>query len=150
MISRVDATAVRRKTKRGRQLVCFYFGVRQIRSYAVTFRRSHAEYRVGVASSAVKICALPVFLHRSMESRVGFNREEINSTIWEVPDKYICLKQIGTGAYGSVWWVPRVGALPDRRWQTTYQQVTTRSRTRLNDAVLEMVMGQGSPDRNSL
>ncbi|XP_056115747.1 mitogen-activated protein kinase 13 [Rhinichthys klamathensis goyatoka] len=37
-----------------------------------------------------------------MESRVGFNREEINSTVWEVPEKYICLKQIGTGAYGSV------------------------------------------------
>ncbi|KAA0714324.1 Mitogen-activated protein kinase 13 [Triplophysa tibetana] len=37
-----------------------------------------------------------------MESRVGFSREEINGTTWEVPDKYICLKQIGTGAYGSV------------------------------------------------
>uniref|UniRef100_A0A8C1ZG07 Uncharacterized protein n=1 Tax=Cyprinus carpio TaxID=7962 RepID=A0A8C1ZG07_CYPCA len=38
-----------------------------------------------------------------MESRVEFNREEINSTVWEVPGKYVCLKQIGTGAYGSVW-----------------------------------------------
>ncbi|KTF88305.1 hypothetical protein cypCar_00020024 [Cyprinus carpio] len=37
-----------------------------------------------------------------MESRVEFNREEINSTVWEVPGKYVCLKQIGTGAYGSV------------------------------------------------
>uniref|UniRef100_A0A672N3D4 mitogen-activated protein kinase n=1 Tax=Sinocyclocheilus grahami TaxID=75366 RepID=A0A672N3D4_SINGR len=37
-----------------------------------------------------------------MESRVEFSREEINSTVWEVPDKYVCLKQIGTGAYGSV------------------------------------------------
>ncbi|XP_065126458.1 mitogen-activated protein kinase 13 isoform X1 [Paramisgurnus dabryanus] len=37
-----------------------------------------------------------------MESPVGFGREEINNTIWEVPDKYVCLKQIGTGAYGSV------------------------------------------------
>uniref|UniRef100_A0A672N4H1 mitogen-activated protein kinase n=1 Tax=Sinocyclocheilus grahami TaxID=75366 RepID=A0A672N4H1_SINGR len=35
-------------------------------------------------------------------SRVEFSREEINSTVWEVPDKYVCLKQIGTGAYGSV------------------------------------------------
>nr|XP_023687091.1 mitogen-activated protein kinase 13-like [Paramormyrops kingsleyae] len=31
-----------------------------------------------------------------------FHREEINSTVWEVPEKYLCLKQIGTGAYGSV------------------------------------------------
>ncbi|XP_028850800.1 mitogen-activated protein kinase 13 isoform X2 [Denticeps clupeoides] len=38
-----------------------------------------------------------------MEShRARFVREEINSTTWEVPDKYRALKQIGTGAYGSV------------------------------------------------
>ncbi|XP_052419110.1 mitogen-activated protein kinase 13-like isoform X2 [Carassius gibelio] len=37
-----------------------------------------------------------------MESRVEYSREEINSTLWEVPNKYICLKQIGMGAYGSV------------------------------------------------
>ncbi|KAM9830279.1 mitogen-activated protein kinase 13 [Syngnathus typhle] len=37
-----------------------------------------------------------------MEARAGFCREEINSTVWEVPEKYTHLKQIGTGAYGSV------------------------------------------------
>ncbi|KAJ8257742.1 hypothetical protein GJAV_G00189180 [Gymnothorax javanicus] len=39
-----------------------------------------------------------------MESRrePRFHREEINSTVWEVPTKYRCLKQIGTGAYGTV------------------------------------------------
>uniref|UniRef100_A0A8C9VRL9 mitogen-activated protein kinase n=1 Tax=Scleropages formosus TaxID=113540 RepID=A0A8C9VRL9_SCLFO len=39
-----------------------------------------------------------------MEGRAEthFRREEINSTLWEVPDKYLCLKQVGTGAYGSV------------------------------------------------
>ncbi|CAG01722.1 unnamed protein product, partial [Tetraodon nigroviridis] len=31
-----------------------------------------------------------------------FSREEINNTVWEVPEKYTRLKQIGTGAYGSV------------------------------------------------
>ncbi|XP_060736917.1 mitogen-activated protein kinase 13 [Tachysurus vachellii] len=31
-----------------------------------------------------------------------FNREEINGTVWEVPVKYVRLKQIGTGAYGTV------------------------------------------------
>uniref|UniRef100_A0A8C2XPR9 mitogen-activated protein kinase n=1 Tax=Cyclopterus lumpus TaxID=8103 RepID=A0A8C2XPR9_CYCLU len=37
-----------------------------------------------------------------MEARAHFYREEINSTVWEVPEKYTRLKQIGTGAYGSV------------------------------------------------
>ncbi|KAG7274326.1 hypothetical protein CRUP_013044 [Coryphaenoides rupestris] len=37
----------------------------------------------------------------NMEAR-HFSREEINSTLWEVPVKFTRLKQIGTGAYGSV------------------------------------------------
>uniref|UniRef100_A0A3Q4BJ58 mitogen-activated protein kinase n=1 Tax=Mola mola TaxID=94237 RepID=A0A3Q4BJ58_MOLML len=37
-----------------------------------------------------------------MEAQARFSREEINSTVWEVPEKYTRLKQIGTGAYGSV------------------------------------------------
>ncbi|CAB1336905.1 unnamed protein product [Coregonus sp. 'balchen'] len=37
-----------------------------------------------------------------MESQPPFIREEINSTVWEIPEKYTRLKQIGTGAYGSV------------------------------------------------
>ncbi|CAL9702569.1 unnamed protein product [Knipowitschia caucasica] len=36
-----------------------------------------------------------------MEPRT-FYREEINNTTWEVVEKYTRLKQIGTGAYGSV------------------------------------------------
>lgn len=40
-----------------------------------------------------------------MEAQAHFSREEINNTVWEVPEKYTRLKQIGTGAYGSVWWV---------------------------------------------
>lgn len=40
-----------------------------------------------------------------MEARANFCREEINNTVWEVPEKYTRLKQVGTGAYGSVWWV---------------------------------------------
>lgn len=37
-----------------------------------------------------------------MDDQVQFHREEINSTLWEVPEKYTRLRQIGTGAYGSV------------------------------------------------
>ncbi|XP_006628561.1 mitogen-activated protein kinase 13 [Lepisosteus oculatus] len=32
----------------------------------------------------------------------AFRREEINKTVWEVSEKYVSLKQIGTGAYGTV------------------------------------------------
>ncbi|MGH0170126.1 UNVERIFIED_CONTAM: hypothetical protein FKN15_058264 [Acipenser sinensis] len=31
-----------------------------------------------------------------------FHREEINKTVWQVPEKYVNLKPIGSGAYGSV------------------------------------------------
>uniref|UniRef100_A0A3P9LV88 mitogen-activated protein kinase n=1 Tax=Oryzias latipes TaxID=8090 RepID=A0A3P9LV88_ORYLA len=37
-----------------------------------------------------------------MDAKTHFTREEINSTVWEVPEKYTLLKQVGTGAYGSV------------------------------------------------
>ena len=44
----------------------------------------------------------------NMEARPHFSREEINNTVWEVPVKFTRLKQIGSGAYGSVWWVSTV------------------------------------------
>nr|XP_057942878.1 mitogen-activated protein kinase 12 [Doryrhamphus excisus] len=34
--------------------------------------------------------------------RPGYYRQEINKTAWEVPDRYRDLKQVGTGAYGTV------------------------------------------------
>lgn len=33
----------------------------------------------------------------------GYYRTELNRTVWEVPEKYIDLSPIGTGAYGQVW-----------------------------------------------
>lgn len=35
--------------------------------------------------------------------RPGFYRQEINKSVWEVPDRYRDLFQVGTGAYGTVW-----------------------------------------------
>uniref|UniRef100_A0A3Q1CIV6 mitogen-activated protein kinase n=1 Tax=Amphiprion ocellaris TaxID=80972 RepID=A0A3Q1CIV6_AMPOC len=32
----------------------------------------------------------------------GFCRQEVNRTVWEVPERYRDLKQVGTGAYGTV------------------------------------------------
>uniref|UniRef100_A0A8C6TBZ3 mitogen-activated protein kinase n=1 Tax=Neogobius melanostomus TaxID=47308 RepID=A0A8C6TBZ3_9GOBI len=45
-------------------------------------------------------------------SRTGFYRQEVNRTAWEVPERYRELKQIGTGAYGTVCsaWDRRAGA----------------------------------------
>ncbi|KPP57259.1 hypothetical protein Z043_125040, partial [Scleropages formosus] len=37
------------------------------------------------------------------ESLQGFYRQEINKTEWEVPERYRDLRQVGTGAYGTVW-----------------------------------------------
>uniref|UniRef100_A0A3P8WIK5 mitogen-activated protein kinase n=1 Tax=Cynoglossus semilaevis TaxID=244447 RepID=A0A3P8WIK5_CYNSE len=38
----------------------------------------------------------------AVRSRTGFYRQEVNRTVWEVPERYRDLKQIGTGAYGTV------------------------------------------------
>ncbi|XP_061577391.1 mitogen-activated protein kinase 12 [Cololabis saira] len=34
--------------------------------------------------------------------RPGYYRQEVNKTSWEVPDRYRDLRQVGTGAYGTV------------------------------------------------
>uniref|UniRef100_A0A8C2L372 mitogen-activated protein kinase n=1 Tax=Cyprinus carpio TaxID=7962 RepID=A0A8C2L372_CYPCA len=38
----------------------------------------------------------------SVRSRPGYYRQEVNKTFWEVPERYRDLKQVGTGAYGTV------------------------------------------------
>ncbi|KAI4904464.1 hypothetical protein NFI96_015119 [Prochilodus magdalenae] len=35
-------------------------------------------------------------------SRPGYIRQEVNKTVWEVPEHYRDLRQVGTGAYGTV------------------------------------------------
>lgn len=42
-------------------------------------------------------------LDMSVRTRTGFYRQEVNKTAWEVPERYRELKQVGTGAYGTVW-----------------------------------------------
>lgn len=44
-----------------------------------------------------------VFTNMSARSRPGYYRQEVNKTVWEVPERYRDLKQVGTGAYGTVW-----------------------------------------------
>ncbi|XP_035258258.1 mitogen-activated protein kinase 12 [Anguilla rostrata] len=38
----------------------------------------------------------------SSRTRAGFYSQEVNKTAWEVPERYRDLKQVGTGAYGTV------------------------------------------------
>uniref|UniRef100_A0A3Q1F7Y8 mitogen-activated protein kinase n=1 Tax=Acanthochromis polyacanthus TaxID=80966 RepID=A0A3Q1F7Y8_9TELE len=38
----------------------------------------------------------------AVRSRTGFCRQEVNRTVWEIPERYRDLKQVGTGAYGTV------------------------------------------------
>uniref|UniRef100_A0A672F9I8 mitogen-activated protein kinase n=1 Tax=Salarias fasciatus TaxID=181472 RepID=A0A672F9I8_SALFA len=38
----------------------------------------------------------------AVRSRTGFYRQEVHRTVWEVPERYRDLKQVGTGAYGTV------------------------------------------------
>lgn len=38
----------------------------------------------------------------SLRVRPGYYRQEVNKTSWEVPERYRDLRQVGTGAYGTV------------------------------------------------
>ncbi|KAL0968482.1 hypothetical protein UPYG_G00267420 [Umbra pygmaea] len=38
----------------------------------------------------------------SHRTRPGFYKQDVNKTTWEVPDRFRDLKQVGTGAYGTV------------------------------------------------
>ncbi|XP_075932285.1 mitogen-activated protein kinase 12b isoform X1 [Anarhichas minor] len=47
----------------------------------------------------------------AVRARTGYYRQEVNRTAWEVPERYRDLKQVGTGAYGTVCsaWDRRMG-----------------------------------------
>jgi len=38
-----------------------------------------------------------------MSVKPGFQKIELNRTVWEVPLKYNNLSPVGSGAYGQVW-----------------------------------------------
>lgn len=42
-------------------------------------------------------------IRMSKRIRPGYYRQDVNKTSWEVPERYRELKQVGTGAYGTVW-----------------------------------------------
>lgn len=51
--------------------------------------------------------------------RPGFYNKEINQSAWVVPERYQNLKQVGAGAYGTVWWVK----WNDRSWDLWCQMI---------------------------
>lgn len=55
----------------------------------------------GKSSRCSAVCSAGM----SHEERPNFYRQEVNKTIWEVPERYQNLSPVGSGAYGSVWWV---------------------------------------------
>ncbi len=45
----------------------------------------------------------PLTTGMSQKERPTFYRQELNKTIWEVPERYQNLSPVGSGAYGTVW-----------------------------------------------
>ncbi|CAL8340577.1 unnamed protein product [Merluccius merluccius] len=52
------------------------------------------------------------------QDRPTFYRQELNKTIWEVPDRYQHLSPVGSGAYGSVCLCPPCRA--DGTWRCSF------------------------------
>ncbi|TWW64472.1 Mitogen-activated protein kinase 11, partial [Takifugu flavidus] len=52
--------------------------------------------RLSLPRSSPSVCC------RTMSARSGFYRQELNKTVWEVPERYQNLTPVGSGAYGSV------------------------------------------------
>ncbi len=52
--------------------------------------------------SSTEVCTPPT-TGMSQKERPTFYRQELNKTIWEVPERYQNLSPVGSGAYGTVW-----------------------------------------------
>lgn len=58
-----------------------------------------------VSAAWSRRCAACKPARMSQNERPTFYRQELNKTIWEVPERYQNLSPVGSGAYGSVWYV---------------------------------------------
>lgn len=65
-------------------------------------RRGEAE-RVEVSAGLFCHCGAGKSAGMSQKERPTFYRQELNKTVWEVPERYQNLSPVGSGAYGSVW-----------------------------------------------
>lgn len=57
-----------------------------------------------VPSALVRRCAACKRARMSHKERPTFYQQELNKTMWEVPERYQNLSPVGSGAYGSVWY----------------------------------------------
>lgn len=59
--------------------------------------------RAEVSAGLFCRCAAAKSAGMSQKERPTFYRQELNKTVWEVPERYQNLSPVGSGAYGSVW-----------------------------------------------
>lgn len=69
-----------------------------------TTRPPTPSKRAEVSSAFFRRCAACKRARMSHKERPTFYRQELNKTMWEVPERYQNLSPVGSGAYGSVWY----------------------------------------------
>lgn len=65
--------------------------------------RRREERGAEVSAALFCHCAAGKSAGMSQKERPTFYRQELNKTVWEVPERYQHLSPVGSGAYGSVW-----------------------------------------------
>lgn len=95
------------------QLVCTtgrrtFCEIRDLRVSAsgngTTLRLATQGKRAEVSAALFRRCAACKPARMSHKERPTFYRQELNKTMWEVPERYQNLSPVGSGAYGSVWY----------------------------------------------
>lgn len=95
------------------QLVCTtgrrtFCEIRDLRVFAsgngTTLRLATQGKRAEVSAALFRRCAACKPARMSHKERPTFYRQELNKTMWEVPERYQNLSPVGSGAYGSVWY----------------------------------------------
>lgn len=69
-----------------------------------TARPATQGKRAEVSAALFRRCAACKPARMSHKERPTFYRQELNKTMWEVPERYQSLSPVGSGAYGSVWY----------------------------------------------
>lgn len=71
--------------------------------HVVPHGEERGEKRAEVSAALFCHCAAGKSAAMSQKERPTFYRQELNKTVWEVPERYQNLSPVGSGAYGSVW-----------------------------------------------
>lgn len=71
--------------------------------YTTSCHTGRRGARAEVSAALFCHCAAGKSAGMSQKERPNFYRQELNKTVWEVPERYQNLSPVGSGAYGSVW-----------------------------------------------